>query len=109
MVGRITSAIILALGVVAAASPVWGAVGEPRDEGSAEGRSPSRKARLGLFGGGVGYTAADLTTFVAQSEGERFTADLVPTQLQGPSARLGLGARLSAVSLGVVGSIAAFS
>jgi hypothetical protein len=33
----------------------------------------------------------------------------MPTKLQGPSARLGLGARLSAVSLGVVGSIAAFS
>jgi hypothetical protein len=92
-------------------SRAQGADDDPRAERGRADEAPDhpRETRLGVLRGSVGYTAADLTTFVAESDGDRFTADLLPTTLQGPSARLGAGLRLSAVSLSLVGSLAAFS
>jgi len=110
VIGRILSLFILALGVMTT-SRARGADDDARVERGLADETPDkpRETRPGVLRGSVGYTAADLTTFVAESDGDRFTADLLPSSLQGPSARLGLGLRLSAVSLSLVGSLAAFS
>src|SRR5258706_15267925 len=57
--------------------------------------------------GGVGYGAVGLNTFLAEENGNRFTAGFVPTRADGPSADLGLGLRLTVLTLGLRGSVIA--
>jgi hypothetical protein len=50
-----------------------------------------------------GYEFLDLTTFVASEE--EFSADLIPTQANGPTGQLALGVRLLGLSLGARGTV----
>jgi hypothetical protein len=54
----------------------------------------------------VGWQTADLTTFRSSLDARSFTANVIPTALSGPSAQLGFGARLYALTLGVRGGVA---
>src|SRR4026209_2580357 len=107
---RAACALMVALGG-GITSPAQGDEGDPpAGRGAVEqDRDVPRETHLGALHGAVGYTFADLTTFVAESDGDLFTAELLPTNLHGPPARLGLGLRLAAVSLSAVGSVAAVS
>ena len=110
MLRRIASGLLIALGVVTT-SPAQGVASDATaDRGTTDEDSRSHhQLRLGFFNASLGYAAADLTTFVVQDDGEIFTPELSPSKLQGPAARLAAGLRLSAVTLSVVGNVAAFS
>lgn len=92
-------------GAVAAAPP------DAAEDGDHEPSRPRDEVRPmnthGYLNGGIGYGAVDLTTFVAEKRANGFTAELLPTAAGGPAADLGVGLRVSTLTLGVRGRVIA--
>jgi hypothetical protein len=83
----------------------------PRDEPAArEPDSKTRGTKPFWLDGGVGWQRLGLTTFRVDRNdaGDALTADLLPSVADGPTAHLGVGVRLSVLTLGVRAGVAAF-
>ncbi len=101
-------AILMTLGAAVRAAPSEGPRPERDQPKSApEPATPNPMATHVYLNGGVGYGGAALDTFEAQASAERFSAGLFSTKSAGPSADLGVGLRLSILTLGLRASLIA--
>ncbi len=98
------------LGILVALCGLFGPGQAHADQSRVSEETTARPLEWLHLSGGVGYQRVLLHTFFAEdSDTERLTADIVPEDMSGPAASLGIGTKLWFVGLGLTGRVAELS